>query len=123
VLRVFALNHIGLEGEGVVGGRHGLTRTKRPLANVLDEKHGKLRFLAVDDDGDALRHDASKRLSLGRGLSLFGDATVGKLDDVGVFDAAKFNRSFHVDAPLVRDEKSRGLTTSPRQADLSRGRR
>jgi hypothetical protein len=123
VLRVFALNHIGFKGEGVIGRRHRLTRAKRPLANVLDKEHGKLRLFAVDDDGDALRHDTRKRLSLGRGLALFGHATVGKLDDVRVFDTAEFNRSFHVDAPLVRDEKSRGLTTSPRQADLSRGRR
>jgi hypothetical protein len=120
---MLALNHVGLEGEGVIGGRHGLTRTKRPLANVFDKEHRKLRLFAVDDDGDALRHDASKRLSLGRGLALFGDATVGEFDDVRVFDAAEFDRSFHVDAPLVRDEKSRGLTTSPRRADLSRGRR
>jgi hypothetical protein len=34
-------------------------------------------------------------LSLGRRLALFGDATVGKLDDVRVFDAAEFDRSFH----------------------------
>jgi hypothetical protein len=95
VLRVFALNHVGLEGEGFVGGRHRLTRAKRPLADVFDKEHGKLRFLAIDDDGDALRHDASKRLSLGRGLALFGDATVGKLDDVRVFDAAEFDRSLH----------------------------
>jgi hypothetical protein len=95
MLRVLTLNHVGLEGEGVVGRWHRLTRTKRPLANVLHKEHGKLRLLAVDDDGDALRHDASKRLSLRRGFALFGDATVGKLDDVGVFDAAEFDRSFH----------------------------
>jgi hypothetical protein len=95
VLGVFALNHVRFEGEGVIGGRHGLTRAKRPLANVLHKEHGKLRLFAVDDDGDALRHDASKRLSLRRGLALFGHATVSKLDDVGVFDAAEFDRSFH----------------------------
>jgi hypothetical protein len=95
VLRVLTLNHVGFEGEGVIGGRHRLTRTKRPLANVLDEEHGKLRLFTVDDDGDALRHDASERLPLGRGLAFFGDATVGKLDDVGVFDAAEFDRSLH----------------------------
>jgi hypothetical protein len=70
---------------------------------VLDEKHGELRFFAVDDDGDALRQHARKRLPLRGWLALFGDATVDEFDDVRVFDAAELDDSFHVDAPLVRD--------------------